>query len=282
MVKCFFVSDLHGRVDRYEKLFRLVLKEQPDAVFVGGDVLPSFHHCHASEDFVRQFLIPHLDRLKRLLGSQYPRIFLILGNDDPRCEEETMVELQEAGFWEYINSRKVGFREWKVFGYSFVPPTPFLLKDWEKYDVSRYVDPGCVPPEEGKFTIPVTKHDILYSTIKQDLEDLTSNESLEDSIFLFHSPPYKTELDRADLDNLMIDGVPADVHVGSIAIRQFIESRQPLLTLHGHIHEAPQLTGKWRSRIGQTHIFSAAHRGMELALVRFNPENLDLATRELI
>jgi len=30
-----------------------------------------------------------------------------------------------------------------------VPPTPFLLKDWEKYDVSAYVDPGCVSPEEG-------------------------------------------------------------------------------------------------------------------------------------
>jgi len=34
--------------------------------------------------------------------------------------------------------------------------------------------------------------------------------------------------------------------VGSIAVRRFIEERQPLLTLHGHIHESARLTGDWR------------------------------------
>jgi len=70
--------------------------------------------------------------------------------------------------------------------------------------------------------------------------------------------------------------------VGSVAVRRFIEERQPLLTLHGHIHESARLTGDWQDRIGRTFMFSAAHDGPELALVRFDLENLEGATRELI
>ena len=80
----------------------------------------------------------------------------------------------------------------------------------------------------------------------------------------------------------MIDGVPLDVHVGSIAMKRFIEENQPLVTLHGHIHESASLTGAWREKIGRTHMFQAAHDGPELALVRFDLEDLDSATRELI
>jgi len=80
----------------------------------------------------------------------------------------------------------------------------------------------------------------------------------------------------------MIDHVPLDVSLGSIAVRRFIEARQPLLTLHGHVHESARLSGSWRDRIGRTQCFSAAYDGPELALVRFDPDNLDAASRELI
>jgi Icc-related predicted phosphoesterase len=73
-----------------------------------------------------------------------------------------------------------------------------------------------------------------------------------------------------------------DVHVGSIAIRRFIEERQPLLTLHGHVHESARLSGSWRDRIGATHCFSAAHDGPELAVVRFDPGKPERAIRPLL
>ena len=69
-----------------------------------------------------------------------------------------------------------------------------------------------------------------------------------------------------------MDHAPLDVHVGSIAIRRFIEARQPLVTLHGHVHESARLTGAWQDRIGRTVCLSAAHDGPELALVRFDLE----------
>jgi len=163
-----------------------------------------------------------------------------------------------------------------------VPPTPFLLKDWEKYDVSRHVESGCISPEEGWRTVPVDENQIKFATIQADLGDLVGEEDLSQAILLFHTPPYKTALDRAALDGKSVEGVALDVYVGSIAVRRLIEKRQPLITLHGHIHESPQLTGAWKERMGRTWIFSAAHDGPELALVRFDPEVPEQATRELI
>jgi Icc-related predicted phosphoesterase len=157
-----------------------------------------------------------------------------------------------------------------------------MLKDWEKYDVSRYVDPGCLSPEKGVRSIPVSAREIRLATIKQDLEQLTSEEDLSEAVFLFHSPPHRTLLDRAALDGKMVDHVPLDVHVGSIAIRRFIEARQPLITLHGHVHESARLTGHWRQILGTTLALSAANDGPELALVRFDPDEPGSATRDLL
>jgi Icc-related predicted phosphoesterase len=166
-------------------------------------------------------------------------------------------------------------------GYSYVPPTPFPLKDWERYDVSRYVDPGAVSPEEGMRSYPTSPQENRYSSIREDL-DKADPANMDHMVCLFHSPPYKTKLDRAPLDGKQIDHVPLDVHVGSIAIRKFIENRQPLLTLHGHVHDSARLTGSWRDSLGRTHMFTAAHHGPELALVSFDLENLEGAKRELL
>ena len=125
------------------------------------------------------------------------------------------------------------------------------------------------------------QREIRHATIQDDLERLVGEDDLERAMLLFHSPPYQTNLDRAALDGKKVDHVPLDVHVGSIAIQRFISDRQPLVTLHGHVHESTRLTGSWRDRIGRTHLFSAAHDGPELALVRFDPDDLENATRDL-
>jgi len=79
-----------------------------------------------------------------------------------------------------------------------------------------------------------------------------------------------------------VEHVPLDVHVGSIAVRRFIETRQPCVTMHGHVHESARLTGAWQERFGRTVALSAAHDGPELALVRFDPERPEAARRDLI
>jgi len=287
MTLCLFASDVHGRIDAYEKLFRAIESRRPQAVFLGGDLLPSAFMAPASTpkgtgDFVNGYLAENLERLRQRIGGAYPAVFLVLGNDDGKFPEAAVLDVAARGLWTYVHGRSAALGDYRVYGYSYVPPTPFLLKDWERYDVSRFVDPGCVSPEEGKRTVPEPENQSRYRTIQQDLEELAGGDDLRRAIFLFHSPPYRTALDRAALDGRSVDHAPLDVNVGSIAIRRFVQARQPLLTLHGHVHESARLTGAWRDRIGSTRLFGAAHDGPELALVRFDLANLEHASRELL
>ncbi len=284
MLRCFFATDLHGKIDRYEKLFYAIRQDRPFAVFLGGDLLP-FSQARAAltgVDFINNYLKIKLTELKREFDKYFPTIFLILGNDDPAIMESEISQLADLKLIEYIHRKKVRFFDWDIYGYCFIPPTPFMLKDWERYDVSRFVDPGCFPPDKGKHTIGFSDYDLKYTTIKKDLEDLAVNNPMQNAIFLFHSPPYKTKLDRAALDGRFIDGVPVDYHIGSIAIEKFIRTRQPYLTMHGHVHESTCLTGSWRDKIGRTIMFNAAHHGDELSLIKFDLENPDEAVRELL
>lgn len=283
---CLFVSDLHGREDRFRKLFSLVAAERPSALFLGGDLLPSgsllFGSGGGSQgEFLEDFLLPRLRGLRDALMGAYPSIFLILGNDDARSEEQGVRRLEAEGLLRYVHMLKTSLGSRAVYGYACVPPTPFALKDWERYDVSRFVDPGSVPPDEGRFSTAAGEGERGFPTIQEDLAQLAGADRLDEAIFLFHSPPYQTALDRAALDGRMVDSVPLDVHVGSIAIRRFIEERQPLVTLHGHVHESARLTGAWHDVIGATHCLSAAHDGRELAVVGFDPQCPGKAIRRL-
>jgi len=72
------------------------------------------------------------------------------------------------------------------------------------------------------------------------------------TIFNLHCPPYHSTLDSApqlrdDLSVVMVGGQPNLVPVGSSAVRQAIERYQPVLSLHGHIHES-----RGAVRIGRT------------------------------
>ncbi|HEX7077854.1 MAG TPA: metallophosphoesterase [Candidatus Eisenbacteria bacterium] len=286
MGSCFFVSDLHGDETRYRKLLAAIRAERPRGVFLGGDLLPTAGFYAApggpSLDFVSGFLVPSFLGLARDLGPDRPEVFLIFGNDDPRSEEGAVRAAAEEGAWHYVHWECHAFGRHQVLGYSFVPPTPFLNKDWERYDVSRYVDPGCVPPEEGFHTAPVSDQEASRSTIGDDLDVLMHDRDLTNAILLFHAPPYRTPLDLMEGEGRTVDHASADPHVGSIAVLRFLEDRQPLLSLHGHIHEAARVSGAWRCRIGRTHALGGAHDGPELALVRFDPDAPEEATRVLI
>jgi Icc-related predicted phosphoesterase len=72
----------------------------------------------------------------------------------------------------------------------------------------------------------------------------------EHTIFAFHNPPRASRLDDAPqltADLRLKDAGRATVPVGSAAVREAIEEFQPILGLHGHIHES-----KGSIRIGRT------------------------------
>jgi Icc-related predicted phosphoesterase len=113
-----------------------------------------------------------------------------------------------------LHNRFYRMKGFNLAGYPFVNPTPFLLKDWEKTE------------EE----------------IAKDLKKLSENINHRKTVCVFHAPPYGTKLDM--LHNRE--------HKGSHAIWKFIEKEQPVLCLHGHIHESPEVSGTTKQRIGKT------------------------------
>jgi len=276
-LNCIFVSDIHGKKEHFEKIFKIVAEDKPDAVFLGGDILPNQFSIEGSvEEFIESVI------LKPIKKIDCTSFFVILGNDDPRIYEKQFIEADEQNILNYVNEKTVKFDDLFVTGYSYVPPTPFQLKDWERYDVSRFVDVGAISPEEGMRTVDVGSDEIRYSTISADLKKLSKNAPIDKTIFLFHSPPYNSNLDRAALDGESYDHAPLDVHIGSIAIQRFIEKSQPFLTLHGHVHESYSLTKIWKEKTGKTLSFQAANHNSDLAIIRFDTDDLEKATRDLV
>jgi len=67
--------------------------------------------------------------------------------------------------------------------------------------------------------------------------------NLQTAVFCFHCPPYDSQIDQApklteDLRPLYAHGKPIMIPVGSKSVRAVIEKYQPLISLHGHIHES--------------------------------------------
>jgi len=103
---------------------------------------------------------------------------------------------------------------------------------------------------------PTPWHSPRECTEEQLLEKLEKTvsqlKSVETSCFCFHVPPYNSTIDMAPkldatLRPVYEGGRPAFIPVGSKSVRRVIEKYQPLLGLHGHIHESPGLV-----KIGKT------------------------------
>jgi Icc-related predicted phosphoesterase len=89
-----------------------------------------------------------------------------------------------------------------------------------------------------------THREYSEEQIGQHLREMVGRlERPETAIFNIHVPPYNSRLDIApllgqDLKVKTAAGAAMTAPVGSTSVRRAIEEVQPLLTLHGHIHES--------------------------------------------
>ncbi len=279
MNTCLFVSDLHGKMSRYEALLKIIRKEKPDFVFIGGDLLPHKEAIQSVDpsksSFISDFLFRKFKKLKDKMECNYPEIFLIPGNDDHKLVFDTLFEGEKDDLWRIIHNHCIVTGKYSFYGYACVPPTPFRIKDWERYDISKDLGPGCLAPADGYHSTP-PHFDPENATIESEIIKLTNDDGLEFGIFLFHSPPYNTAFDQAEISEGIV------LPVGSKAIRNFIEEKKPYITLHGHIHESVRISGEWKQSFGRTFSFSAAHDGPELSVIKFELHDPHSASRRLI
>ena len=251
-MKFLFASDLHGKTYLYQELLSLALFSSSEIMVIGGDLLPSFSPTKRYEDmlpnqrnFIDQFLSPFFKRILETTTIQ--QILLIAGNWDlgyPLLFKET------PGIFDLNQSSHQLKNGYELVGYPFVPPSPFRPKDFEKMDDREAPWPMQKNPSYIRSSdqidrlTPVDPYRYLRGreTIEEDLDRLPRPLQSKRAIYIMHSPPFGTRLDR-------IEGRKS---AGSRSIKAFIERNQPLLTLHGHIHESPALSGTYMDRIGDT------------------------------
>jgi len=252
-MKCLYTSDLHGEIHLYQQLLSEVNSSSSEIILIGGDLLPSFPPTKRYEDmlpnqkiFIDQFLSPFFERL--LATTSAKQLFLISGNWDlgyPYLFKEFKERINDLNQKSY--QLKNGY---ELIGYHFVPPTPFRPKDYEKMDDREAPWPPQKNPsyirssDQPDQLTPIDPYLYLRGrdTIKDDLDRLPKPLHPKRTIYIMHSPPFGTRLD-------LIQGGKS---AGSRSIKTFIEKNQPFLTLHGHIHESPGLSGAYMDRIGET------------------------------
>jgi Icc-related predicted phosphoesterase len=150
---------------------------------------------------------------ERLTG-QNVRCLVSAGNDDIFGVDEPLLQSKVI---EVHDSRVLdldgGFQ---IFGFSYANMTPWKCpRDIEEEEISERLE-------------------VLASQIRD----------MDRAIFDIHAPPYDSGLDeapelRADMSYVRdATGQPNMVPVGSKAVREFILKYQPMLALHGHIHES--------------------------------------------
>jgi Icc-related predicted phosphoesterase len=252
-----YVTDLHGWRAGYERAVRHAIDCRAAALVNGGDMGPPGEDIIAVQ---QQFYDEFFGQLLSQLTGQGIAYYGMFGNEDvvfnwPRWKalvdsSPLVFDLTEA--WHALDEGL-----W-LRGCGYVPDFPYRIKDFALRDV---VDAARPPQREAPVRSgergmePIDDLEQYFAdrpTVAEKLEaDLADMPTDGRAIAAIHAPPVDTGL-----------GVlPNEGDVGSVAVRQWIEAHQPFLTLHGHIHESPDLTGVETCHVGQTLCHQPGQRG---------------------
>jgi len=173
-----------------------------------------------NDELFQKLIIERLQRWmqvadEKLRGSKV-KVYIGAGNDDPFAIDPV---LDRSDRVTNMNERLINIEGYEVITTAFSNPTP--------WNTPR----ECSEGELGK-----------------KIEELASKVTrMETAIFNFHVPPYGSLLDNAPELKDLQPVAGSVVNVGSTAVAEAIEKHQPLLGLHGHIHES-----KAAQKIGRT------------------------------
>eukprot|EP01120_Amphizonella_sp_Union-15-10_P016606 TRINITY_DN8850_c0_g1_i1.p1 TRINITY_DN8850_c0_g1~~TRINITY_DN8850_c0_g1_i1.p1 ORF type:complete len:308 (-),score=48.31 TRINITY_DN8850_c0_g1_i1:87-1010(-) len=264
-----FASDMHGNNKQYEKLLKHLQTKKPRALLLGGDLTPKRKRKQSlKEQLINQYnwvLTFFSSFLNKLKASQIP-CYLILGNGDCFYSLVAFKELQERDLCKIIHLERVPLNEdFDIVGYPFVSFSYSSVKDFEKFDYSvcplelkQLVDfklstcnvSGYWSDSEGKWKVAdFGQKDEERDSIQNDLVAKVFVENPKRLILMSHGPAYNTCLDLTERSG----------HVGSIALREYIQRHQPYVCLSGHIHETVEQSGRFLETIGKTICMSSGN-----------------------
>lgn len=243
-MKILYSTDLHGDQQKYERMFEISKSLGVDVVINGGDLFPKTGDLFKQNAFITGFLEKYFARFEeeKIYYLCYP------GNDDLKIFDK-LVEDTCARFHYiiFLAQKKINIGEYGFIGMNWVVDYPFQLKDRCRKDTNDYIfkeqyGQGVLSGESGFKYIDWFIYADSLPTIEDELNNLPFPEDFNKAIYIIHMPPANLGLDQCQIGE----------KVGSIAIYNFLKKNQPLFSLHGHIHESPEVSGKWMAMLGNT------------------------------
>jgi len=234
-MKLIYAADLHGNKKAYQELIELAMRRAPDILLMGGDYFRPSRNVASQLAFIEEFLAPALVQL------EVP-VYFIPGNTDYPIAIERLSQIANHIKLLDLNPVRIG-SGLVLRGYGMVNVSPFRIKNYERRDLAgeefRGSDSYLLTGAGTKLTevAPDTLNQL--PSIEEELQHIDGGRG---EIWVMHAPPYGTKLDMINQSQ----------HVGSRAIREAIKKHQPLLTLHGHIHESPYVSGSWMDHLNDS------------------------------
>jgi len=232
IMKILFTTDIHGHKRKYSLLLKALKEDDYDLLIIGGDILPK---GKITIEGRRKFLQQNIPNFFKKVNVP---IIIDFGNDDLMMLYREFLQIVNSFDYVYTSHLKeVIIKDISIIGMNFVPDYPFGLKDWcRREEDLRYVQEvyiqSPVTTENGVIEIVSPEFFTERESIKENLDSLP--EPIRKTIYNIHCPPRGIGLDICR---------GGKFEAGSYDVTEFILEREPLLTIHGHIHESPQYSG---------------------------------------
>lgn len=279
--RIFFVSDVHGSETCFRKFINGAKFYGAQVLVLGGDITGKALVPIVEQQDGRYRLTLHGETVKIKKGEleEYTKAIRNSGTYYFTTTENELLELQndkarvDAMFTE---SMKSVLRSWINLANERLKGTGVTCYispgNDDKFEMDELlIDGECVVNPENRvveirggyemitlgYANPTpwnSPREVSEEKLFEMIENLaTQLRAPEKSIFNLHVPPKGTEIDKAPAVDSELKyqreglGMIKQIYAGSTAVRQAIEKHQPLLGLHGHIHESRGFV-----RIGRT------------------------------
>ena len=279
-MRIFFATDLHGSDVCFRKFINAAKFYKADVLVLGGDItgkliMPILRAANGNYTFRRQgeeqsVTESDLPRAQKQLrdAGYYPAVLsreeIDLLNSDQQRVEELFVKLacESITRWMDLAEERLHGSVVECYispgnddplaidailsrGGLVVNPEEqvvLLRGEWEMISCgTTNITPWHSPREESEEQLEA-RLDRLAQQVRNPAK----------AIYNIHVPPYNTSIDRApkldsNLKPIIIPGGVQQTSVGSTATLHIITRYQPMLALHGHVHES-----KGTARLGRT------------------------------
>lgn len=278
-MKIFFVSDIHGSVKCFRKLVNAGKFYGADVLIMGGDLAgkqlvpviergstSSAHFNGADFTFETSAEIAEFERRAAELGAYTLRTepaFVEQLAADQELVEQTLrtLILERTEEWIALAAERLtgsGIRLLIGLGNDdFAEMIPYLDQGPVSYAPDGLLaldDFNLVSLGWSNITPWRTNRECSEEVLAEKLTAVHESADPSRTIFNIHVPPYDCGLDLAPRldDSLQIQlegGQPDMIPVGYTAVADSIAAYQPLLSLHGHIHEGRGSTKNGRTLV---------------------------------